>query len=89
MDKIGPIARTVEDCALVFNAIYGPDELDATVYDAPFNYDARGDLKKLRVGCLQKDFDSDFRGIVARCSDAGPLHQPPVGPPPRAGEDLQ
>jgi len=59
MDKIGPIARTVEDCALVFNAIYGPDELDATVYDAPFNYDARGDLKKLRVGCLQKDFDSE------------------------------
>jgi Asp-tRNA(Asn)/Glu-tRNA(Gln) amidotransferase A subunit family amidase len=59
MDKIGPIARTVEDCALVFNAIYGPDELDATVYDAPFNYDARGDLKKLRVGCLQKDFESE------------------------------
>jgi Asp-tRNA(Asn)/Glu-tRNA(Gln) amidotransferase A subunit family amidase len=59
MDKIGPIARTVEDCALVFNAIYGPDELDATVYDAPFNYDARGDLKKLRVGWLQKDFDSE------------------------------
>jgi Asp-tRNA(Asn)/Glu-tRNA(Gln) amidotransferase A subunit family amidase len=59
MDKIGPIARTVEDCALVFNAIYGPDELDATVYDAPFNYDARGDLKKLRVGYLQKDFESE------------------------------
>ena len=28
MDKIGPICRTVEDCALVFNAIYGPDGLD-------------------------------------------------------------
>jgi Asp-tRNA(Asn)/Glu-tRNA(Gln) amidotransferase A subunit family amidase len=38
MDKIGPIARTVEDCALVFNAIYGPDGEDQTLYDAPFNY---------------------------------------------------
>jgi len=59
MDKIGPIARTVEDCALVFNAIHGPDELDATVYDAPFNYDARLDVRKLRVGFLQKDFESE------------------------------
>ena len=56
MDKIGPICRTVEDCALVFNAIYGPDELDPTVYDAPFNYTPKVNLKKLRIGYLQKDF---------------------------------
>ena len=56
MDKIGPITRTVEDCALVFNAIYGPDGEDGTLYDAPFNYDAKLDLKKLRIGYLEKDF---------------------------------
>jgi len=57
MDKLGPICRTVEDCALVFNAIYGPDGADQTVYDAPFNYRAKVDLRKLRIGYLRSDFD--------------------------------
>ncbi|WP_082780349.1 amidase [Rufibacter sp. DG15C] len=60
MDKIGPIARTVEDCAIVFNAIYGPDGKDQTVYDAPFNYNAKQDLKKLRIGYLKTDFDRNY-----------------------------
>ena len=58
MDKIGPICRTTEDCALVFNAIYGPDGKDQTVYDAPFNYDPKVDWKKLRIGYLKMEFDS-------------------------------
>jgi Asp-tRNA(Asn)/Glu-tRNA(Gln) amidotransferase A subunit family amidase len=58
MDKIGPICRTVEDCALVFNAIYGPDDRDQTLYDAPFNYGPGIDLRNLRVGYLKSDFDS-------------------------------
>ncbi|MEO7676066.1 MAG: amidase, partial [Verrucomicrobiota bacterium] len=57
MDKLGPICRTVEDCALVFNAIYGPDGVDQTVHDAPFNYRAKVDLRKLRIGYLKSDFD--------------------------------
>lgn len=57
MDKIGPMCRTVEDCAIVFNAIYGPDGMDQTIYDVPFNYDPRVNLKKLRIGYLQKDFE--------------------------------
>jgi Asp-tRNA(Asn)/Glu-tRNA(Gln) amidotransferase A subunit family amidase len=58
MDKLGPICRTVEDCALVFNAIYGPDPEDPTVYDFPFNYNPDVDLKKVRIGYLKSDFDS-------------------------------
>jgi len=58
MDKIGPICRTAEDCAIVFNAIYGPDGVDQTVYDVPFNYDSIVDLKSLRIGYLKTDFDS-------------------------------
>jgi Asp-tRNA(Asn)/Glu-tRNA(Gln) amidotransferase A subunit family amidase len=58
MDKIGPICRTVEDCALVFNAIQGPDDIDQTLYDAPFNYDARLNVKKLRIGFLKADFEN-------------------------------
>jgi len=59
MDKLGPVCRTVEDCALVFNAIYGPDGVDQTLYDAPFNYDPRINLKKLRIGCLKADFEKE------------------------------
>jgi Asp-tRNA(Asn)/Glu-tRNA(Gln) amidotransferase A subunit family amidase len=59
MDKIGPICRTVEDCAIVFNAIYGPDGLDPTLYDASFNYDPQLNLKKLRIGFLEKDFGKE------------------------------
>lgn len=57
MDKIGPICRSVEDCALVMSAIYGPDGHDRTVKDAAFNWDAEFDWKKLRVGYLKEEFD--------------------------------
>jgi Asp-tRNA(Asn)/Glu-tRNA(Gln) amidotransferase A subunit family amidase len=59
MDKIGPICRTVEDCAIVFNSIYGPDGADPTLYDAAFNYDPQLNLKKLRIGFLEKDFGKE------------------------------
>jgi Asp-tRNA(Asn)/Glu-tRNA(Gln) amidotransferase A subunit family amidase len=59
MDKIGAICRTVEDCAIVFNAIYGPDGADPTLYDAAFNYDSQLNLKKLRIGLLEKDFGKE------------------------------
>ncbi len=59
MDKIGPICRTVEDCAIVFNAIYGPDGVDQTIYDQPFNYDPNIKLKKLRIGYLKGDFEKE------------------------------
>ena len=58
MDKIGPICRSAEDCALVFNAIYGPDGKDQTLYDVPFNFDPRIDLRKLKIGYLKMEFDS-------------------------------
>ncbi|GAA4433865.1 amidase [Pontibacter saemangeumensis] len=60
MDKIGPIARSAEDCAIVFNAIYGPDGKDQSVYDAPFNYNPNIDVKKLRVGYLKNDFGGEY-----------------------------
>jgi len=57
MDKLGPICRSVEDCALVLDAIYGPDGRDRTVHSAAFNWDANFDWKKLRVGYLKADFE--------------------------------
>jgi Asp-tRNA(Asn)/Glu-tRNA(Gln) amidotransferase A subunit family amidase len=58
MDKIGSICRSVEDCALVMSAIYGPDGKDRSVQDAAFNWDAEFDWKKLRVGYLKNEFDA-------------------------------
>lgn len=57
MDKLGPICRSVEDCALVLNAIYGPDGGDRTVHDYPFNWDADLGIRKLRIGYLKEDFE--------------------------------
>jgi Asp-tRNA(Asn)/Glu-tRNA(Gln) amidotransferase A subunit family amidase len=53
MDKLGPIARTVEDCALVFGAIHGFDGLDPCAIDRPFNWPAKRDLKTLKVGYFE------------------------------------
>ncbi len=57
-DTVGPLCRSVEDCALVFNAIYGPDGKDNTVLDVPFRWDTTADVRKLRVGYLRSAFTS-------------------------------
>jgi Asp-tRNA(Asn)/Glu-tRNA(Gln) amidotransferase A subunit family amidase len=57
MDKIGPMCRSVEDCAVVFNAIYGPDGRDETVIDAPFTWSPLAPLAKLRIGYIQTEFN--------------------------------
>jgi Asp-tRNA(Asn)/Glu-tRNA(Gln) amidotransferase A subunit family amidase len=59
MDKIGPICRTVEDCAIVFNAIRGSDGHDLSVIDAAFNYNYDVDITGLKIGYLKEDFEKD------------------------------
>jgi Asp-tRNA(Asn)/Glu-tRNA(Gln) amidotransferase A subunit family amidase len=58
MDKIGAISRSVEDCALVLHAIYGPDGHDLSVQNAAFNPDFTIDVRQLRVGYLKSAFDT-------------------------------
>jgi Asp-tRNA(Asn)/Glu-tRNA(Gln) amidotransferase A subunit family amidase len=62
MDKIGPMCRTVEDCALVFNAIYGPDGRDETVVDAPFAWNPDLPLTRLRIGYVKTEFEPAAEG---------------------------
>lgn len=59
MDKLGPICRAVEDCAIVMQAIYGPDGQDQSVRDAAFNWNAEFDWKSLRVGYIAKEFEAE------------------------------
>ncbi len=68
MDKIGPICRSAEDCAIVFDTIRGKDPLDPSVYDVPFNYDSGLKVQKLRVGLLRTDFEQE-KGV--RKANAG------------------
>jgi Asp-tRNA(Asn)/Glu-tRNA(Gln) amidotransferase A subunit family amidase len=56
-DRLGPICRYAEDCAIVMHAIAKPDGRDMSVSDIPFNWNAQLDIKKLRVGILQSSFD--------------------------------
>ncbi|HEX6808873.1 MAG TPA: amidase [Gemmatimonadaceae bacterium] len=59
MDKLGPICRSVEDCALVLDAIHGSDGHDPTAVDSAFPYDARTTPASLRIGYLKSAFDAD------------------------------
>jgi len=61
MDKLGPIARCVEDDAIVFNVIQGTDFNDLSTINAPFNYD--GNVKSLagyKIGYVKADFDRKY-----------------------------
>ena len=68
MDKLGPMARSAEDCALVFDVIRGRDGRDPATVAMPFPYGAQTDpassagqaVQALRVGYLERAFEEDY-----------------------------
>jgi Asp-tRNA(Asn)/Glu-tRNA(Gln) amidotransferase A subunit family amidase len=68
LDKIGPICRTVEDCALVLNAINGHDASDASSIDMPLHFDAGASLEGLRIGFAAPWFDGKGSTDVDRAA---------------------
>ena len=58
LDKVGPIARCAEDCALVLSAINSYDPQDSCSLDMPFSFDATRPIKGLRIGYDPKSFDN-------------------------------
>ncbi len=56
-DKLGPICRSAEDCALVFDAIQGPDGIDYSVKQYPFNWNANIKLPQLKIAYIKADFE--------------------------------
>jgi len=73
-DRLGPLCRYAEDCALVMSVIAKPDGQDMSVSDIPFNWNAHLDVKKLRVGYLKDAFD-ETRDPVAKEIDEKALAQ--------------
>jgi Asp-tRNA(Asn)/Glu-tRNA(Gln) amidotransferase A subunit family amidase len=62
MDKLGPITRSVEDCAIVFNAIQGADKKDLSLISAPFYYTSPqgASLKGMRIGFIKSEFNRKY-----------------------------
>ncbi len=75
LDKIGPMCRSVEDCALVLNAIQGPDDRDLSLQDVPFNWDPALDVRKLRVGYLKAAFSNTNQTPRTDANDAAALEK--------------
>lgn len=57
MDKVGPICRSAEDAAIVFNYLHGTDGKDASAVNMPFNYTGKTDLSKLRIAYARNYFN--------------------------------
>lgn len=72
-DRLGPMCRSVEDCATVMSVIAKPDGRDLSVTDIAFKWDATLDWRKLRVGYLPQAFDDADRLPDWKASDRATL----------------
>ena len=77
-DRVGPICRTIEDCAMVFNTIHGVDEKDPSTVMTPFNFDRDIKLSSFRIG-VDADAPKEF---VAKLRELG-ANLKPIGPRPQ------
>ena len=57
-DKIGPICRSAEDAAIVFNYIHGADQEDESSISFAFNYTGSTDIKKLKIAYISNYIDT-------------------------------
>ncbi|MDH3206758.1 MAG: amidase [Gemmatimonadota bacterium] len=76
MDKTGPMCRSIEDCALVFNVIHGASERDPASLTTPFRFDRDLDLDTLRIGYTNDAPESFLQGLSslgARLREMNPL----------------
>ncbi len=93
MDKLGPIARSAEDCALVFAAIHGADGLDPTAVDKTFHWPRKDGVKGLRVGYTEKPTAIAEREELKALQDAGaklvPIELPGNFPMPMMKDILE
>ena len=86
MDKAGPMCRSAQGCAIVLNAIYGPDGMDQAVINAAFNYNADLDIGSLKIGYLKDLFEREYSNrsndsIALRVFHELGIHPEPVSLP--------
>lgn len=66
MDKLGPMGRTAEDCALALEAMAGPDPRDPSALAGRFRAPRRPPGKRLRIGVLPTDFSHETSRAAAK-----------------------
>jgi Asp-tRNA(Asn)/Glu-tRNA(Gln) amidotransferase A subunit family amidase len=71
MDKIGPITRNVEDCALILDAIHGADGADPTAMTRPFHWPCPRELATLRVGYFERTSEDAQRPELEVLAELG------------------
>ena len=59
LDKVGPICRSAEDAAVVFNYLHGTDGLDQCAVNMPFNYTGKADLSKMKIAFAKNYFGKE------------------------------
>jgi Asp-tRNA(Asn)/Glu-tRNA(Gln) amidotransferase A subunit family amidase len=69
-DRLGPLCRYAEDCAIVMSVIAKPDGRDLSVSELPFNWNPRMDIHKLRVGYLKDAFDENANPVTKKFDQA-------------------
>ena len=69
-DRLGPLCRYSEDCAVVMSVIAKPDGRDLSVSELPFNWSSRFDFKKLKVGYLKDAFDENANPVTKKYDEA-------------------
>lgn len=71
MDKIGPIARHVDDLALVFSALVGTDGKDPSVVERPFHWPVDRKLSELTIGITNETLNSTEQAALDHLTSAG------------------
>ena len=79
MDKVGPMCRTAEDCALVFEAVHGASELDPASVTTPFLFERDPDLGSLRIGYTEDAPQSFLRVLSGLGARLTPMRTLPDG----------
>ena len=79
MDKPGPMCRSIEDCAHVFNAIHGSDEKDPGSLTAPFRFDRTPDFSELTIGYTDDAPESFLEGLRSLGAELTPMPELPSG----------
>jgi hypothetical protein len=81
-DRVGPLTRTIEDAAMVFNAIHGADPKDPGTITVPFHFDPAIKLASVRLGVDAQapvEFVDKLKELGANPKPIGPRPTQPAG----------
>jgi Asp-tRNA(Asn)/Glu-tRNA(Gln) amidotransferase A subunit family amidase len=71
MDKLGPMARCVDDCAVVLGTIHGADPLDPPSVTRPFHWPGTKPVNQLKIGFFENSTQESYKAALTVLCDAG------------------